>query len=105
MGQYLFSIGSEIGLLLPSNPTSPAPLINPNFTAADMASYTQCTHANTLANVDLIPKYIGKCIFGFCARTVIESIRIGGLLTDVLQWAYFNRAVNHLRIPVLEGSP
>lgn len=88
-----FSIGNEMREFIKVEPTGPAALIKPTFTAEEIATYTRNVKANTLAPVDLTPKYVKERLFGVGARPGIVRILIDGFPRDVARWSYFKATV------------
>jgi len=88
-----FSIGNEMREFIKAEPTGPAALIKPAFTADEIATYTRNVKANTLAPVNLTPKYVKERIFGVGARPGIVRTLVDGFPRDVARWPYFKDAV------------
>lgn len=75
------------------HPTGPAALIKPTFTADEIATYTRNVKANTLAPVNLTPKYVMERLFVVDARPGIVRILVDGFPRDAARWPYFKDAV------------
>jgi UMP-CMP kinase len=88
-----FSIGNEMREFIKAEPTGPAALIKPTFTADEIATYKRDVKANTLAPVNLTPKYVKERTFGVSARPGIVRILIDGFPRDAARWPYFKDAV------------
>ncbi|KAH4054290.1 hypothetical protein HBH49_078240 [Parastagonospora nodorum] len=88
-----FSIGNEMREFIKAEPTGPAALIKATFTADEIATYTRNVKANTLAPVNLTPKYVKERIFGVGARPGIVCVLIDGFPRDAARWPYFKDAI------------
>jgi UMP-CMP kinase len=86
-----FSIGAEMRQLISANPRGPAALIKPLLTAEEIATYTKCVRANTLAPLNSTPKYVNERLFGVGAEDVKakKGVLVDGFPREVGRWNYF----------------
>jgi UMP-CMP kinase len=99
-----FSIGNEMREFIKLNPTGPAALIKPTFTADEIATYTRNVIANTLAPVALTPKYVKERIFGVGAQLGDVRVLVDGFPRNVERWPYFKDAVKEYWTPSEEAT-
>ncbi|KAF1916795.1 P-loop containing nucleoside triphosphate hydrolase protein [Ampelomyces quisqualis] len=86
-----FSIGAEMRQLTSVNPTGPAALIRPTLTAEEIATFTGCVQANTLAPMHSTPKYVKERLFGVGAGDIEtkEGVLVDGFPRDAGRWRCF----------------
>lgn len=100
-----FSLGAEIRQLTSTNPTGPAALIKPTFSADEIATYTENVKANTLAPMHLTPKYVKERIFGVGVQDMEakKGVLIDGFPRDPGRWEYLTEIVKDKWIPKERG--
>jgi UMP-CMP kinase len=85
--------------LVSTTPTGPAALIKPTFSAAEIATNKQNVMKNTLAPVNLTPKYVKERLFGIGAQPGVMHFLIDGFPRDAARWPYFTDVVRDLWVP------